>query len=322
MGGPFSWGPVTPAGGLLQPHPALVAAAWTVLAAMVGVSLLHRPRWAWRAWALLVGYLVCVDLVPTLVARGRYHELVGYDPRYVADAALVFAFCVAWAFLAPRWEESAAQRPVRQRIRLPRRLLRGTAAGATGRVRRCGFRVHRGLRGRPCWGTGSTGTWTRCALLPWPRSPKKRECSPSGSPKTSCCRGTGIAGSARSCSARSPATTPSGSPTPDPAALPMVLNDAGFLVVAEPAPDSVFLGPPDDGECVETLDGQVLHQVSTFGHPGHVLGLSYVSDRDAETTVGLDTVTQTTVLPAAPYGGSWYVPLTGKGQTLGDRGAR
>ena len=314
VGGPFSWGPVTPAGGLLQPHPALVAAAWTVLAAMVGVSLLHRPRWAWRAWALLVGYLVCVDLVPTLVARGRYHELVGYDPRYVADAALVFAFCVAWAFLAPRWEESAAQRPVRQRIRLPRRLLRGTAAGATaGFVAAAsvstaayadtlsGDRVHWYLdtvRASLAAIPEEAGVFPRPVpediVLPW--NGHRRFSSFLLSP---------LAGDDAERIA-----------DPQPAALPMVLNDAGFLVVAEPAPDSVFLGPPDDGECVETLDGQVLHQVSTFGHPGHVLGLSYVSDRDAETTVGLDTVTQTTVLPAAPYGGSWYVPLTGKGQTL------
>ena len=44
--------------------------------------------------------------------------------------------------------------------------------------------------------------------------------------------------------------------------------------------------------------------------------ITALESENRELTSRLDTVTQTTVLPAAPYGGSWYVPLTGKGQTL------
>lgn len=313
VGGPVRWDPVTPAGGLLEPHPAALVAAWTVLGALVVVSLAYRPRWAWRAWALLAGYLVCVDVLPTLVARGRYQELVGHDPRYVADAALVFALCLALAFLPTRWEAEGERGP-RWLPRLPPRVVRGAAAGATALfVAAASYSTHTyagtlsGDRVRWYLDTVRTslasipdraGVFARPVpedvVLPW--NGARRYSSHLLSP---------LAGEDTDRVA-----------DPRPAAVPMVLNDAGFLVVAEPAPDSAFFGPPEGAECVETLGGQVLWPVHSLGGPGLVAGLAYTSGGDAPVTLTVGDDERTTELPAAPNGAAWYVPLDGRGEHL------
>src|SRR5699024_12741396 len=85
-----------------------------------------------------------VDAIPTVIARGRAVGMVGADPRYVADATMIFALCLALAFLAVREErareytagagEHSAVLPVR-RIRTGRALLvvaRVTVVGCVG----------------------------------------------------------------------------------------------------------------------------------------------------------------------------------------------
>ncbi|MET8001551.1 hypothetical protein [Nonomuraea glycinis] len=98
VGGPLRWGGVTSTGGLADPTTATVIVSWTVITALVLVTCLYRRR-AWRAWAILVAYVVAADTVPTVIARATQWDLIGAETRYVADAALVFALCLALAAL-------------------------------------------------------------------------------------------------------------------------------------------------------------------------------------------------------------------------------
>ncbi|MDT0301650.1 hypothetical protein [Streptomonospora wellingtoniae] len=311
MGGPGAWGPVTPSGGLLEPSAAAVAAAWSGLALVVVGSLLVRRR-AWRAWALLAGYLVVVDAVPTVVARGRYESMVGYDPRYVADAALVFVLCLALAYLPVRNEDDALRTG---RLRPPKRAARAAAAAATAvmtaagaystyaftdtlsgdRVRWYLDTVRQSVREVPA----EAGIYPRPVpediVLPWngPRRLTSHVLSPLADP--------GVAERIRD---------------PEPANSALVFNDAGFLVPAEPAEGSAFFGPPEDEECVATFGGQVRWPVESLGGPRMVLALAYTAEKPTEMGAVLGEAWVTTRLPAAPKGGVWYLPVDGAGTEL------
>lgn len=313
VGGPVLWGPATPSGGLLEPHPAVTAAAWAVLAVLVALSL---PRWrrAWRAWALLAGHLVFVDVLPALIAAGRYQEFVGYDPRYVADAALVFALCLALAFLPVRCA-GAPEDPGRRPGWLPPARVRAATAAATAlfllaagystgtyvstlsgdRVRWYLDTVRFSVDSVP----GTAGVYPRPLpediVSPW--NGDRRFSSFLLSPLA----GSGVAERIAH---------------PEPSATPMVFNDAGFLVAARPAPESVFFGPPKDAECVTTLDGQVLWPVRSLGGPGLVASLAYTSGKPTEAVLAVGDAREVTTLPAAPRGAAWYVPLDGAGTQL------
>ncbi|WP_406318405.1 hypothetical protein OHA77_13490 [Streptosporangium sp. NBC_01639] len=109
VGGPLAWLP-TPAGGLAGPSDAVVAVSWAVLGVMLVISVVYRRR-ALRAWIVLGGYLILADAISTVVARGSYTPLVGLESRYVADAAVVFAVCLALALLPVSGESDAYRRP-------------------------------------------------------------------------------------------------------------------------------------------------------------------------------------------------------------------
>ncbi|GGL08376.1 hypothetical protein [Planomonospora parontospora] len=127
VGGPFTWSPVTPAGGMAGPSDVVVAVSWLVLAALVAVTVAYRRR-ALRVWVILAGYLVLADAVPTVIARGGHVALVGAEARYVADAVVVFAVGLGLALLPLRGETDAYRRPLPGRSALS--LAAGLAAGA------------------------------------------------------------------------------------------------------------------------------------------------------------------------------------------------
>ena len=98
LGGPWQWtildGSAVPASSA-----GLQWLAWITAAGVVLVSILFR-RYAWRAWAILLGWLVIADMVPVLLGRTRvFGAALALDFRYVADAAPVLAVCVGLAFL-------------------------------------------------------------------------------------------------------------------------------------------------------------------------------------------------------------------------------
>ncbi|ASU85426.1 hypothetical protein CDO52_23835 [Nocardiopsis gilva YIM 90087] len=326
VGGPFEWGPVTPAGGLLNPSAPMVIGAWSVLAVVVGVSLLLRRR-SWRAWAIVLGYLVVVDIIPTLIARGRYEDAIGFDPRYVADAALVFAICLAFAYIPTREESPGTDDPGRgshaggtdghaafRWVPPPKRARDVTIAATTVFILAAGYSTYAfadtlsGNRVRWYLDTvraqmseipKEAGVYPRPVpadiVLPWngPRGLSSYVLSPLADE--------GVAERLRS---------------PGPSDTALVFNDAGYLVPAKPKDDSAFFGKPDDDKCMSTLEGEVMWQVESFGGPTMILAINYTAETSTRIGVVLGDSWIDTELPAAPKGGMWYVPVPGAGSKL------
>jgi hypothetical protein len=107
LGGPWRWSAISALYAHAGPPAWLLRLSWLAGALIVAASLWYRKR-AWRAWAILLGWLIVVDVVP--VALGRVWafglDLV-QETRYVADAAPVLAICLALAFLPLAGEEHA-----------------------------------------------------------------------------------------------------------------------------------------------------------------------------------------------------------------------
>jgi len=99
LGGPWRW-IGTGVEAIANPPAPLAWATCVVAGAIVIVSLWYRPR-AWRAWAILCGWLVAVDLVPVLLGRGVFAPgaILGLTTRYVWDALAVLTICLGLAFL-------------------------------------------------------------------------------------------------------------------------------------------------------------------------------------------------------------------------------
>ncbi|MDS1272196.1 hypothetical protein RIF23_18055 [Lipingzhangella sp. LS1_29] len=313
VGGPLEWGTSTPAGGLVQPQTWVLVAAWSVLGLLVLGTLLYRRR-AWRAWALLAGYLVLVDLVPTLIARGRYEGLVGHDPRYVAEAAVVFALCLALALWPTREEQRASDADGRSVYRaLPRIRGRGPVAVlcTVGFVAAASYSTHTyadTLSGdRVRWYLDTVRS-SISAIPPtaavYPNPVPEDVVLPWNGPLrlSSHVLPPLAAGSADAETAELLAE-------PRPSTTPMMLNENGFLVTAEPSPHSHHFGPPEDEECVPSFDGRMAWDVHSDGGPAHAVGIAYSASAQSTLVVTANETAVTTVLPPAASGGGYYVPL-------------
>lgn len=133
LGGPWQWLPSGDAAYAYSAPPG--ALAW--LSLIVGGAVIVTSIWsrvhAWRAWAILGGWLLGADIVPVLI--GRITELgpnlIGLETRYVADAAPVLAICLGLAF----WPVVGCPDPVRNRWAVSgaaSQAARMVAAGAVG----------------------------------------------------------------------------------------------------------------------------------------------------------------------------------------------
>jgi hypothetical protein len=106
LGGPWRWvGNGVEA--IVSPPAPLAWATCLVAAAIVIISLWYKPG-AWRAWAILGGWLVVVDLVPVLLGRGVFVPggILGLTTRYVWDALAILTICLGLAFLPMPGEPS------------------------------------------------------------------------------------------------------------------------------------------------------------------------------------------------------------------------
>jgi hypothetical protein len=125
LGGPWRWlafGSV-----MTNPPVALQQLSWAAAALVVIASCAYRRR-AWRAWAILFGWVIAADIVPVAIGRlsaggPGFATLVGLQARYVTDTAAVFVLCLGLAFLPPAGETGVS------RFRLP-----AEAPAATGRA--------------------------------------------------------------------------------------------------------------------------------------------------------------------------------------------
>jgi hypothetical protein len=125
LGGPWRW--LSFGSVMTNPPVALQQLSWAAAALVVIVSCALRRR-AWRAWAILFGWVIVADIVPVAIGRLKvggpgFATLVGLQARYVTDTAAVFALCLGLAFLPVAGETSAF------RFRLP-----AEAPAATGRA--------------------------------------------------------------------------------------------------------------------------------------------------------------------------------------------
>jgi hypothetical protein len=102
FGGPWRWFPNKVEA--FSTPPAVLA--WLSVfgaLAVIAVSIWYRTV-AWRAWAILAGWLVLADMVPVVIGRtvfvnGAFLSFLALDTHYVADAVPVLMICVALAFL-------------------------------------------------------------------------------------------------------------------------------------------------------------------------------------------------------------------------------
>ncbi|HEX9034979.1 MAG TPA: hypothetical protein VF834_24310 [Streptosporangiaceae bacterium] len=113
VGGPWQWFPV-PGGSFAfgaAPH-ALVALSAVAAAAVIGASLWFRPS-AWRAWAILAGWIILADVVPVAIGRLNAFDVnvLGLETRYLADATPILALCLGLAFWPLREVSAESVRP-------------------------------------------------------------------------------------------------------------------------------------------------------------------------------------------------------------------
>jgi hypothetical protein len=132
LGGPWHWTSLTGTAKAYQlyateaPPSLLMHLAWAVAVLAVIASLWYRAR-AWRAWLILLGWILIVDAVPVILGRlALFGPQIYTETVYVSDAAPVLAICVAIAFLPLRGEERP-YRAVRPRA-VPRALILGTVS--------------------------------------------------------------------------------------------------------------------------------------------------------------------------------------------------
>ena len=115
LGGPWRW--LSFGSVMTNPPVALQQLSWAVAALVVIVSCAYRRR-AWRAWAILAGWVLVADIVPVAIGRlsvggPGFATLAGLQARYATDTAAVFVLCLGLAFLP------LAGKPSGARFRLP-----------------------------------------------------------------------------------------------------------------------------------------------------------------------------------------------------------
>lgn len=120
LGGPWRWSENNPPLGLVATPEWAVTAAWVVLA--VGLVLARRERGLdWRAFGVLLPYLVVSFL---LVARGRASLIggnAGLEPRYLADSVPVIVLCAGLLFVGRRGLEQVPPASELPELRRPSR---------------------------------------------------------------------------------------------------------------------------------------------------------------------------------------------------------
>lgn len=323
LGGPLEWGPVTPAGGLIEPAGVVVLAAWAGFVVLVVAGLWLRRR-AWRAWALLLGHLVFVDVVPTIIARGQVYGEVGSDPRYVADAALIFALVLALAFMPTREERArdhvgnAGEGSRRDRRPYRVRLTRGLAVVSIGATTLyaagagystysyaqtlSGDRLHSYLanvRASLAEVPPDAGLYSapvpEDVVLDWngPRRLSSYVLAPLGDGEPADRIG-----------------------SPRPAADAYLFDDEGHLVEAAPDPNYNAFVPAEEQECMDNWDGLMAWPVWKVGGMEQVATIGYVSEEEAHLVVVVGGEEVHTELPAAPDGGLWHIPVTERHDTF------
>jgi hypothetical protein len=120
LGGPWRWAVIGDGYAQASPPAALQQLSWGLALLIVVISCVYRVR-AWRAWAIIVGWIVVADVFPVVIGRLGVAQpgLLGLQARYVTDAVAVLALCLGLAFLPLAGEQDG------YRFRLPARAAPG-----------------------------------------------------------------------------------------------------------------------------------------------------------------------------------------------------
>jgi hypothetical protein len=304
VGGPLRWGGLTSTGGLADPAPATVIMSWAVIALLVVITCVHRRR-AWRAWAILAAYVVVADAVPTTIARATAWDLVGAETRYVADAAVLVALCLALAWQPVEGEpDDARRRPMPGTLSLAAgglavvyllvsilsiNAFRDTLSGDKARA------YLDNVRTSLATAAPDADIYSRPVppeiVLPWngPRRLTSYVLAPLADPETR-----------------------ERMRDPRPSAEPYVFDATGKLVlVGRVAP---FFDGVKGRKCYPA--GKVF-PVESFGGPGMVVAMAYVSPQPVHVVVDLGGTERAATLPATGVLGSlYYVPHDGVGKGM------
>ena len=115
LGGPWRWSTI--GYDIVSPPAALQQLSWAVAIVAVVVSCARRVR-AWRAWAILAGWIVAADIVPVVLGRlgNLPASLEAAQTRYLMDATPVLALCFGLAFLPMAGPSMAEPDVIRFRV--------------------------------------------------------------------------------------------------------------------------------------------------------------------------------------------------------------
>jgi hypothetical protein len=126
LGGPWRWLPKGTLGlAYAWPPEALAWLAAFVVVAFIAATIVVRRR-AWRAWAILAGWIVLADMLPIVLGRlsipglPGIADLLGMESRYVSDSAAIVAIAVGLAWLPIR-NAAETTEPVAEPVTGPRR---------------------------------------------------------------------------------------------------------------------------------------------------------------------------------------------------------
>jgi hypothetical protein len=109
VGGPWRWASLIPPTSLADPPLWSVALAWTVIVAVVALSVITR-RYAWPAWILLGGYLAAAWFLLISTRGLAVGALAGLEYRYLTDVGAAVCLCLGLAFLPVVGSSSSSER--------------------------------------------------------------------------------------------------------------------------------------------------------------------------------------------------------------------
>ena len=130
-GGPWQWFPNPTKIEAFATPPTVLTWLSLLGAAAVVLASTWRRIYAWRAWAILAGWLALADMLPVILGRatlsnGTFLAFLGLDTHYVADAVPILAICLGLAF----WP--VAGQPDRRRMPAARTVTGQVVPVATG----------------------------------------------------------------------------------------------------------------------------------------------------------------------------------------------
>jgi hypothetical protein len=111
LGGPWQWFPTEDASYAASAPPGMLAWLALIVAGAVILASIALRRYAWRAWAILAGWLLAADVTPVLLGRAEVLGAGVLQTRYVSDALAVLVVCLGLAFLPLDGQPDLRRRP-------------------------------------------------------------------------------------------------------------------------------------------------------------------------------------------------------------------